>query len=330
MVEGGSRILSAFLAAGVVDELIIYLAPTLLGSGTAALGDLGIATLADAQHWEWDPASGGAVQTLGRDLRLHLRPARRRPPAARRHRYFIRFNPAPHRRGHRRRRQLMFTGIIAEQGKVLSVERNGDVSATVRLHAPGATDGLALGGSIAVNGVCLTATQIDGKDFSVDVIGETLDRSTIGELTAGDSVNLERCVPAGGRLDGHVVQGHVDGVGQLLEREGLGNWDRLRFGVPAGLARYIAEKGSIAVDGVSLTVAAVSPANDPAPWFEVGLIPTTLAETGLGSKALGGRVNLEVDVLAKYTERLLAFVGGKAPAAHAALPGDALKSEVAK
>ena len=114
----------------------------------------------------------------------------------------------------------MFTGIIAEQGKVLSVERNGDSSATVRLHAPGTTDGLALGGSIAVNGVCLTATQIDGRDFSVDVMGETLVRSTIGELTAGDPVNLERCVPAGGRLDGHVVQGHVDGVGQLVEREG--------------------------------------------------------------------------------------------------------------
>ena len=288
MVEGGSRILSAFLAAGLVDELIVYLAPTLLGSGTSALEDLGITTLADAQRWEWDPASGGAVQQLGRDLRLHLQPAWRTPagnPAptngaltgaaaeAGRHQYFIRTNPAPRQRGHRRRRQLMFTGIIAEQGKVLSVERNGDISATVRLHAPGSTDGLALGGSIAVNGVCLTATEIDGKDFSVDVMGETLTRSTIGELAAGDPVNLERCVPAGGRLDGHVVQGHVDGVGQLLEREALGNWDRLRFGVPAALARYIAEKGSIAVDGVSLTVTAVSPANDQAPWFEVGLIP---------------------------------------------------------
>ena len=206
----------------------------------------------------------------------------------------------------------MFTGIIAEQGKVLSVDRNGDISATVRLHAPASTEGLALGGSIAVNGVCLTATEIDGKDFSVDVMGETLTRSTIGELAAGDPVNLERCVPAGGRLDGHVVQGHVDGVGRLLEREALGNWDRLRFGVPAGLARYIAEKGSIAVDGVSLTVTAVSPAADPAPWFEVGLIPTTLADTGLGAKAIGGRVNLEVDVLAKYTERLLAFSGAAA------------------
>ncbi len=294
MVEGGSRILSAFLAAGLVDELIVYLAPTLLGSGTAALGDLGITTLADAQHWEWDAASGGAVQTLGRDLRLHLCPGASRtcrPGSRCRHRTFPIRNPptrtltAPHRRGHRHRRPLMFTGIIAEQGKVLSVERNGDVSATVRLHAPGSTEGLALGGSIAVNGVCLTATAIDGKDFSVDVMGETLVRSTIGELDAGDTVNLERCVPAGGRLDGHVVQGHVDGVGELLEREGLGNWDRLRFGVPVGLARYIAEKGSIAVDGVSLTVTAVSPAAEPAPWFEVGLIPTTLAETGLGAKS---------------------------------------------
>lgn len=200
----------------------------------------------------------------------------------------------------------MFTGIIAEQGKVLSVNR-GEGSATLRLQAPGTTEGLALGGSIAVNGVCLTATEIVGKEFSVDVMGETLVRSTIGQLQAGDAVNLERCVPAGGRLDGHVVQGHVDGVGSLVERESLENWDRLRFQVPPALARYIAEKGSIAVDGVSLTVTAVSPAQEPAPWFEVGLIPTTLAETGLGAKTIGSPVNLEVDVLAKYTERLLAF-----------------------
>ena len=208
----------------------------------------------------------------------------------------------------------MFTGIIAEQGHVLSVDRDGDASATVRLHAPGTTEGLALGGSIAVNGVCLTATDIAGKEFSVDVMGETLVRSTIGELAPGDFVNLERCVPAGGRLDGHVVQGHVDGVGVLLEREALCNWERLRFGVPANLARYIAEKGSIAIDGVSLTVTAVSLPADQEPWFEVGLIPTTLAETGLGSKHTGSRVNLEVDVLAKYTERLLAFRDSSAAA----------------
>ena len=220
----------------------------------------------------------------------------------------------------------MFTGIIAEQGQVLSVERDGNTSATVRLHAPTSTEGLALGGSIAVNGVCLTATAIDGQDFSVDVMGETLVRSTIGELAAGDSVNLERCVPAGGRLDGHVVQGHVDGVGVLLEREPQGNWERLRFGVPANLARYIAEKGSIAIDGVSLTVTAVSPAAEAEPWFEVGLIPTTLAETGLGTKTTGSRVNLEVDVLAKYTERLLAFrTNSAAPGTgEAAMAGGAL------
>ncbi|QQQ63901.1 riboflavin synthase [Paenarthrobacter ureafaciens] len=208
----------------------------------------------------------------------------------------------------------MFTGIVAEQGTVLGIDHDGEASATLRLKAPTTTEGLALGGSIAVNGVCLTATQINGQEFSVDVMGETLLRTTIGQLAAGDSVNLERCVPAGGRLDGHVVQGHVDGVGELLEREALGNWDRLRFGVPATLARYIAEKGSIAVDGVSLTVTAVSPAADPEPWFEVGLIPTTLEETGLGAKPVGAKVNLEVDVLAKYTERLLSFAPQGKPA----------------
>ncbi|MDQ6754924.1 MAG: riboflavin synthase [Actinomycetota bacterium] len=203
----------------------------------------------------------------------------------------------------------MFTGIIAEQGRVISLTPDAaSASATLVLSAGEALAGLDLGGSIAVNGVCLTATAIHGRIFAVDVMGETLARTTTGQLAPGDPVNLERCVPAGGRLDGHVVQGHVDGVGTLLERENLGNWERLRFAVPPALARYIAEKGSIAVDGVSLTVTAVSPAAEHSPWFEVGLIPTTLEETGLGSKAVGGGVNLEVDVLAKYTERLLAFV----------------------
>lgn len=211
----------------------------------------------------------------------------------------------------------MFTGIVAEQGTVLGIEHDGDTSATLRLKAPTTAEGLPLGGSIAVNGVCLTATHIDGQDFSVDVMGETLARTTIGQLAPGDTVNLERCVPAGGRLDGHVVQGHVDGVGELLEREAQGNWDRLRFSVPAPHARYIAEKGSIAVDGVSLTVTAVSPASAAEPWFEVGLIPTTLEETGLGAKPLGAKVNLEVDVLAKYTERLLSFAPQGNPAQRA-------------
>ena len=214
----------------------------------------------------------------------------------------------------------MFTGIIAERGIVEAVEATAQ-SAVITLTAPSLAADLPLGGSIAVDGCCLTAIRNDGHTFAVDVMGESLARTTIGGLAPGDSVNLERCVPAGGRLDGHVVQGHVDGVGALVEREPQGNWHRLRFTVPAGLAPYVAEKGSIAVDGVSLTVTAVSPASEPEQWFEVGLIPATLAETGLGAKAIGAAVNLEVDVLAKYTARLLSFESvaqGNARARHAA------------
>ncbi|MFJ7751085.1 riboflavin synthase [Arthrobacter sp. NPDC097144] len=207
----------------------------------------------------------------------------------------------------------MFTGIVAEQGSVVSLNPStAEQSAVLVISAPAAGAGLEPGGSIAVNGVCLTATSLDEDRISLDVMGETLDRTTTGKLRPGMKVNLERCVPAGGRLDGHVVQGHVDGVGELLERENQGNWDRLRFSVPQQLARYIAEKGSIAVDGVSLTVTAVSGAEEPQQWFEVGLIPTTLAATGLGALDVGGAVNLEVDVLAKYAERLLAFTASPA------------------
>jgi riboflavin synthase len=202
----------------------------------------------------------------------------------------------------------MFTGIIAERGTVVAVDSTGE-SAALILTAPTLAADLPLGGSIAVDGCCLTATSNDGRTFTVDVMGESLARTTIGGLQAGDTVNLERCVPAGGRLDGHVVQGHVDGVGVLAEREPLENWHRLRFSVPTNLAPYIAEKGSIAVDGVSLTVTAVSDPEESEQWFEVGLIPATLSETGLGGKAVGGAVNLEVDVLAKYTARLIAFKG---------------------
>jgi len=205
----------------------------------------------------------------------------------------------------------MFTGIIEGRGTVVSMDTNTETdSATLVLDTAtmgNTVDGLSLGGSLAVNGVCLTAVRINGTTVEVDVMGETLLRTTTGGLRPGNTVNLERCVPAGGRLDGHVVQGHVDGVGALLERDNQGNWDRLRFSVPAALSRYIAEKGSIAVDGVSLTVTAVSPPGDAQQWFEVGLIPVTLANTGLGAKAAGGTVNLEVDVLAKYAERLLQF-----------------------
>lgn len=191
-----------------------------------------------------------------------------------------------------------------------SLRRSADGDSAVLVFDAGATgSGLEPGGSIAVDGVCLTATTIHGTNISVDVMGETLVRTTIGRLEEGGSVNLERCVPAAGRLDGHVVQGHVDGVGTLLEREDLGSWERLRFSVPVPLDRYAAEKGSVAVDGVSLTVTAVSQPGVPEPWFEVGLIPTTLSETGLGAKRIGDPVNLEMDVLAKYAERLLSFAG---------------------
>ncbi|MCG2624063.1 riboflavin synthase [Arthrobacter sp. I2-34] len=209
----------------------------------------------------------------------------------------------------------MFTGIITERGTVDSLVPHPETdSAVLTFSAPATGKDLELGGSIAVNGVCLTAVAVEGGLVSVDVMGETLVRTTTGALSAGMGVNLERCVPAGGRLDGHVVQGHVDGVGSLLEREDKGDWERLRFAVPPALARYIAEKGSIAVDGVSLTVTAVSPADAQQHWFEVGLIPTTLAETGLGLKEPGENVNLEVDVLAKYAERLLSFANTAAAA----------------
>ncbi len=209
----------------------------------------------------------------------------------------------------------MFTGIVSAQGTVHSLDTTVDGRSAILVFdaGPAASD-LEPGGSIAVNGVCLTATTINGAQVSVDVMGETLDRTTTGTLQPGDPVNLERCVPAAGRLDGHVVQGHVDGVGVLLERENLGSWERLRFSVPQPLDRYAAVKGSIAVDGVSLTVTAVSEAGVDEPWFEVGLIPTTLSETGLGVKNLSDPVNLEMDVLAKYAERLLGFAGSSARA----------------
>lgn len=193
----------------------------------------------------------------------------------------------------------MFTGIVEEMGTVVAVERAGE-DARLRLRGPVVTDGTAVGSSIAVDGVCLTVTDVADGTFAVDVMPETLRRSTLGGLEVGDPVNLERAVPAGGRLDGHIVQGHVDGVGEILARQPGPRWDDVVIGLPPGLARYVAEKGSIAVSGVSLTVTHV--AEDR---FGVSLIPTTLAVTTLGRLAPGDRVNLEVDVVAKYVERLL-------------------------
>jgi riboflavin synthase len=196
----------------------------------------------------------------------------------------------------------VFTGIIEEIGEVAAVEPRGD-SAVLTVVAERIADDLVHGASISVDGVCLTvvgwrAGQHTEIDF--DVMGETLKRSVIGTLGVGDRVNLERAVRADARLDGHVVQGHVDGTGVVVTRTPGDAWESVRFGLPPELARFVAEKGSIAVDGVSLTVSAVGP-----DWFEVGLIPETLRATTLGGKAPGDPVNLEVDVLAKYVARLL-------------------------
>jgi riboflavin synthase len=202
----------------------------------------------------------------------------------------------------------VFTGIVEELG-TLVVREDGADSAVLRIRARRALEGTALGDSIAVNGVCLTVTGVepDGADgagvWSTDVMAETLRRSSLGAVVAGDPVNLERAVTPQTRLGGHIVQGHVDGVGTVLSRTPGDDWEVVRIAVPAGLARYVVEKGSITVDGVSLTVSAL--ADEPEPWFEVSLIPTTLRETTLGTRAPGDPVNLEVDVIAKYVERLL-------------------------
>jgi riboflavin synthase len=206
----------------------------------------------------------------------------------------------------------VFTGIVEELG-TLVVREDGADSAVLRIRARKALEGVALGDSIAVNGVCLTVTgvQPDGDGtgvWSTDVMAETLRRSSLGAVGTGDPVNLERAVTAQTRLGGHIVQGHVDGVGTVVSRTPGDDWEVVRIAVPAELSRYVVEKGSITVDGVSLTVSALSDDEDapePEPWFEVSLIPTTLRETTLGERAPGDTVNLEVDVIAKYVERLL-------------------------
>ncbi|RKQ36496.1 3,4-dihydroxy-2-butanone-4-phosphate synthase [Kocuria tytonis] len=223
----------------------------------------------------------------------------------------------------------MFTGIVEAQATVDRVERLAHDAARLHVSAGPLVADLPHGGSLAVNGVCLTAVPAaDGQtaDFTADVMGETLRLTTLGELRDGESVNVERCTAAGQRLDGHVVQGHVDGVGTLVSRERHTGWDTVRVAVPAELARYIAVKGSIAVDGVSLTVTAVNAPAEPRAWFEVGVIPETLRATTLGTRAPGDRVNLEVDVLAKYAERLASYA---APAASDAVRLDPVADAVA-
>ncbi|SJN34729.1 riboflavin synthase [Luteococcus japonicus] len=194
----------------------------------------------------------------------------------------------------------MFTGIVEELGSVQSIE-HGAESAVLRIRGPLVVSDAIPGASISCNGVCLTVFEHDQTSFSVDVMAESLRRSSLGELTQGSPVNLERAMVATGRFGGHVVQGHVDGTARILARTPGERWELVRFELPAGLARYVVEKGSITVDGVSLTVSAIGE-----DFFEVSLIPTTLELTTLGSKQVGDRVNLEVDVFAKYVEKMLA------------------------
>lgn len=193
----------------------------------------------------------------------------------------------------------MFTGIVEERGEVVSVLLQGD-SARLVIRAGVAIEDAKLGDSISVNGVCLTVAELDGSSFTADVMAETLARTSLGAASSGSSVNLERAMPAHGRLGGHLVQGHVDATGQILQINPAEHWTVVRIALPEQLARYVAEKGSITVDGVSLTVVGVDEDS-----FTVSLIPTTLRETTLGDREVGDPVNLEIDVIAKYVERLL-------------------------
>ena len=205
----------------------------------------------------------------------------------------------------------MFTGIVEELGTLESVETVGD-SARLRIRGPLVTSDARHGESISVNGVCLTVTEFTaGEGFDADVMAETLDRTALGALSPGDPVNLERAMRADARFGGHIVQGHVDGTGALISRTEHDQWHVVRISLPQDLARYVVEKGSITVSGTSLTVSAVSALDQTEPWFEVSLIPTTLEDTILGRLTPGDAVNLEVDVLAKYVERLLGGRGGR-------------------
>jgi len=198
----------------------------------------------------------------------------------------------------------MFTGIVEELGRVTAITHLGD-SARLDIRGPVVTQDAKHGDSIAVNGVCLTVTETGAGSFSTDVMAQTLAHSSVGALVVGSPVNLERAVRSDGRFGGHVVQGHVDTTAALLRREPGERWDVLTFAMPGEIARYVVARGSVCVDGVSLTVSDLGEDT-----FSVSLIPTTLAATTLGSLSVGESVNVEVDVLAKYVERLLGATGG--------------------
>lgn len=200
----------------------------------------------------------------------------------------------------------MFTGIIEEMGEITAIAPAGD-GWRLTVRAPRAAAHAVHGESIAVSGVCLTVVGSTADTFDTDVMKQTLDVAAIGSATVGTRVNIEKAMPVGARLGGHIVQGHVDGTGDVLEVRPGAQWSVLRISLPLDLAPLVVDKGSISVDGTSLTVSAVSAPADPSPWFEVSLIPETLAATTLGVRAVGDRVNLETDILARHVERLLAF-----------------------
>ncbi|HEU5159820.1 MAG TPA: riboflavin synthase [Streptosporangiaceae bacterium] len=199
----------------------------------------------------------------------------------------------------------MFTGIVEELGEIIEIEPDGD-AARLTVRGPLVTQDAVPGASIAVNGVCLTVTDVKDDAFRADVVQETLRRSGLGALRRGSPVNLERPVRPIDRLGGHVVQGHVDGVGTIVSREPGERWDVVTIALPAELSRYVVAKGSIAVDGTSLTVVDAGPDR-----FTVALIPTTLERTVFGTKQPGDTVNIEVDVMAKYVERFLEARAGE-------------------
>lgn len=200
----------------------------------------------------------------------------------------------------------MFTGIIEEIGEIVAIATAGD-GWRLTVRAPRAAADAVHGESIAVSGVCLTVVGSTADTFDTDVMKQTLDVAAIGSASVGTRVNIEKAMPVGARLGGHIVQGHVDGTGEVIEVRPGAQWSVLRISLPADLAPLVVDKGSISVDGTSLTVSAVSAPVEPSPWFEVSLIPETLAATTLGVRAVGERVNLETDILARHVERLLAF-----------------------
>ncbi|MBZ6371681.1 MAG: riboflavin synthase [Microbacterium hominis] len=206
----------------------------------------------------------------------------------------------------------MFTGIIEERGTVTAVAPSGD-GVRLTVQGPLVVSDAHQGDSIAVSGVCLTVVD-QGEDwFTADVMRQSLDMSTLGALTPGSPVNLERAVATHTRLGGHIVQGHVDGTGEVLEVRPGAQWQVIRFRMPRELAPLVVDKGSITVEGVSLTVSAVSAADEADPWFEVSLIPETLQVTTLGARTVGDRVHLETDILARHVQRLLAFTAPQTP-----------------